>query len=114
MDRRGDLRLLIFLAAAAAAMLAWAPATRAAEPATLEYNVEIPSAANSQPRSTGVRPATLDQAGVAGESTSGVESPLGSALGTVLSAPMALALVAALGVCGWLALGAAGRRPGTR
>ena len=95
-----------------AALLVWAPAAVAAEPATLEYNVEVPSTNDVALGGGGVRRVIVDRAGVAGETPSAVESPLESALGSVLSAPMALAVLAALGASAWFALGAAGRRPG--
>ena len=76
MNRRGDSRLLVLLAAALAALLVWAPAAVAAEPATDEYNVEVPST-NDVALGGGGRcgESIVDQAGVAGETPSAVDEP---------------------------------------
>ena len=116
MDRRGDLRLTIFLAAALVALLACAPAGDAAEPATLEYNVQLPSARDSPLGIDGVQGGallTVDQSGVAGETPVSVRSPLESAADTLLDAPAAIALLVLLAAGTGIAL-RAGPHPGAR
>jgi hypothetical protein len=104
----------MFLAAALVALLACAPAGYAAEPATLEYNVQLPSARDSPLGIDGVRGGdvlTVDQSGVAGETPSTVQSPLESAADALVNAPPALALLVLLAAGAGLAL-RAGPRPG--
>lgn len=104
----------MFLAAALVALLACAPAGYAAEPATLEYNVQLPSARDSPLGIDGVQGddvLTVDQSGVAGETPPTVQSPLESAADALVNAPVALALVVLLAAGAGLAL-RAGPRPG--